>query len=440
MVENKMIRYSYQVEFIAALTQQIERLNPDCKTVIFIEPYGSVLPLLHRGVRSGFNIIILTANTDMRKVSLEILEAVTLSIQVDTVNDVDLMRLTQIIKKMTTIHAVIPGFEYFVPVAIKMANHLGLQTIRPDNIQQFRNKLLMREKLATAGVLIPRYKMIHSFDDLYSACELIGFPAVCKPVDAAGSVHVKKVTNQLEAFEAAECILYGNDILWGHQLAKQALYEEYIDGKEYSMEGTIANGKVNLFSITEKHLSDESEFIEIGHVANMPISPDLNDKLTDYLMDVIRVLQPINCPFHAEIRINQQGHPVLMEIAARLAGDRIGDLINYTTQTNYYDDIYSAYFGTVLSPVEHSGTIAGIRFFYRPCIDAFTHISGLEVTKQYHVDDFKIYYQQGEIIPSFPKPLRRLGHVIVSGNNYSDLMSALNAIDKSIIFHPMNRN
>lgn len=421
------------------INQAVNNINQNTKTILFIEPYGSTLSLLKRGFEKGYNIIIFTANSELRTVPGHIMALSKLIVQVDTANEAQVLDLAKQIHNKTGIDAVIPGFEYFVPVAAKLSEYFGLPGIDVATVLNLRDKSLMRKNLECAGINIPRYKIVASYDDLKNAMNSIGFPAVCKPVDAAGSVLVKKVANNQQAYQAASPILQNENKLWGYELSRSLLYEQYIDGKEYSVEGIISRGKVKHCSITEKFVSDESEFIEIGHIVNPPLDINLAMHIKKYVENVISVLKPDNCPFHAELRIASNGEPFLMEIAARLPGDKIGDLISLATNNNFFDDIYHAYLGESNHlDISHNATeqkqYAGIRFFYRPEIEKFTQVTGLQEAKSHLIEEIYVYYQANEMIPAFPKPLRRLGHVMMKSDVYQDLMTTLIMIDKSIIF------
>ncbi len=432
---NRLINYTSCKLFDLELTNYADKFRPDKKTIMFIEPYGAAVSLLKHGIELGYNIVILTANTDMRVIADDILSSVSLAIQVDTSNDERLVELGQRLYRQYDIDAVIPGFEYFVPAASKIASMLGLPGIDCKHVLNLRRKDSMRFLMENAGLAVPAYRLVYSLDNIQEAAASIGFPLICKPVDAAGSVHVRLVDNMEELVEAVSRILSGNDILWGYQLSKSVLLEEYIDGKEYSIEGVIQYGNVTYFGCTEKFVHDQRDFIEIGHIANAPVEVTLKRKIQDYIADVIKVLNADNCPFHAEIRLRKDGQPVLMEIAARLAGDRIAELINLARGINYFDYIYAAYLGEPLPAHPMSSCFAGIRFFYRPDVDCYSHVKGVDVLMHYQPEDVAIYYKPDCLIPAFPKPLRRLGHVIVKNTDYNKLATILSDADNAMQFY-----
>ncbi|MBN9231907.1 MAG: ATP-grasp domain-containing protein [Legionella sp.] len=430
-----LINYTEQPEFIELIVQGYKKFDLAKKTILFIEPYGAVLSLLKRGFEKKYNIIVLTANSDFRVVPDEILNQATISIKIDTANNHSVVDLAEKLYQQMSIDAVIPGFEYFVPIASKVSALLKVPGIDYKHVLNLRRKDLMRTALNKAGLNNPRYYFLTTLEDVNKAIAYIGFPAICKPIDAAGSVHVKKVKNKKELLEATNRILNGNDVLWGHKLSNLLLLEEYIDGKEYSLEGIVQDGGVVHFSTTEKFVSDQSEFIEIGHIVNAPIEQQLHTKIQSYIEQVIYVLGADNCPFHAEVRLRRDGEPVLMEIAARLAGDKIGDLLCLSRDINYFDYVYAAYLGIELPLEEMKNNYAGIRFFYRPHTDMFTTVTGVDAVKLQAVEDIAIYYKANEAIPEFPKPLRRLGHVIAKSDNYNKLSQMLHDIDSVIHFN-----
>lgn len=430
-----LIKYLDDDNFIKSITAEIRKFDTNFKTILFVEPYGSVLSLIQRAIEKKYNIIVLTANSDLRIVPNHILNNTGLCIQTDTANDQEIINLSLLLRSKLEIHTVIPGFEYFVPISAKISELLKLPGIDPQYVWNLRRKDLMRSLLNAANMQIPNYVLIKSLEELDEAIQTIGFPAVCKPIDAAGSVNVRRVTNRAELLDAATRILSNNDILWGYKLSNALLLEEYIPGKEYSIEGIVQAGQIIHCSITEKFVSDQIDFIEVGHVVNPPIDLQIKICIQQYIERVIRLLRADNCPFHAEIRLNKNNEPILMEIAARLAGDKIGELINLSKNINYFDYVLASYLGESIALPDTEDSSAGIRFFYRPQISQYSTVTGTDIIEKLPIENISMYYTPNTLIPDFPKPLRRLGHAIAKHDNYQELIKMLEEIDNRIIFH-----
>jgi hypothetical protein len=105
------------------------------------------------------------------------------------------------------------------------------------------------------------------------------------------------------------------------------LLEAYVDGPEFSVEGYVTGGQVHFVSVTEKLLSAEPYFVELGHIVQANLSESTIHAIKCYTTRVVNALGVNLGPVHCEIRLGQKG-PVVMELAARLAGDRICDLID----------------------------------------------------------------------------------------------------------------
>jgi len=435
MIMNTQLLATLDIKLVKHKIKKVAKnLNKSDKIILFIEPYGATISLLKRGLENGYKIIIFTANSELRTVPADIIALSILSFKVDTVNENDVLAIIKLLNEHMIINAVLPGFEYFLPIVATINHYIELPGISVPNIIQLRNKAIMREKLAQANIPIPKYHLVDSIEKMKIAMQKIPFPAICKPVDAAGSVNVKFVNHTPEAIKAATRILESKDVLWGHKISNLVLYEEYISGKEYSVEGIVSHDEVIFFSITEKFVSDEIEFIEIGHIVNPPLSEDLKDRIEKYIIDVISVLRPNHCPFHAEIRVKADGQPILMEIAARLAGDKIGELINLARGVNYFDYIYAAYLGEKKPLTIMRNDYAGIRFFYRPNISHISSISGISKARECAIDELCFYYRMNTPIPEFPKPLRRLCHVMMRGIDYIHIIKTLTDIDAMMKF------
>ena len=90
--------------------------------------------------------------------------------------------------------------------------------------------------------------------ELAAAAERVGFPAVLKPVESAGSVHVSRV-DSLDGLRAAYRRLAADSRTdFGRGLDGPVLLEEYLDGPEISVEGYVEDGRAVVLAVTTKLL------------------------------------------------------------------------------------------------------------------------------------------------------------------------------------------
>ena len=83
--------------------------------------------------------------------------------------------------------------ELAVPLATRLAEHLGLPTNSPASIDGARDKHATRAAMSKAGLPTPRNSLITSVDQLQQASDHVGYPAVIKPIHGAASLGVLRV-------------------------------------------------------------------------------------------------------------------------------------------------------------------------------------------------------------------------------------------------------
>ena len=113
-----------------------------------------------------------------------------------------------------------------------VANALGLPGIKFENAEAASNKIKMRERLRVAGVPIPQFKKVWSFEGLQDASKEIGFPLVLKPADNMGARGVMKIENEYileKAYHNAKNASPSGELI----------VEEYMQGPELSIDAYI---------------------------------------------------------------------------------------------------------------------------------------------------------------------------------------------------------
>jgi|GEM_PF-504236 len=415
---------------------QANHLSDTGQYILMVEPCLSSHVQINEALKKGYIPVVLNANSDHRKIPEKVLEKVALKFEVDTNDDEKVINMVKRLKKYIHFSAVVPGSEYYVPLTAKVAQELHLLGLTPEAALRARRKDLMRESLTQRGVQNPLFQKVSDPKNLSLALKKVGCPCIIKPIDFAGSVNVKKVHNVDEAEAAFKAILAhkGVDKEWGNRKIENAvLVEEYICGPEYSIEGFVNKQKINVVSMTEKFLSPEPDFVEVGHVVRGQL-PSHSETIEKYIQAVVEALELDYGPFHAEVRISDKG-PVLMEIAMRLAGDYIPRLIELATGVNYYENNFLLLMGQSLKLDRPKNTNIGITFFYRPDVEKINSNQYFhQILSRKDVLDAKPYYQEGDTIPAMPMEKHKLGYAIVEGQDVETLKKSMEEIEAKAQF------
>ncbi len=228
------------------------------------------------------------------------------------------------------IDRVICLWEPGVILAARLREELGTPGMTVEEVTPFRDKDIMKEIVAKAGIRTPKHKAATSAQGVRAAVTKIGYPAIIKPIAGAGSMDTYRVDNP-EQLKAAIAKL-------GH--VDHVNVEEFIDGEEYTYDTICVDGKMlyknigyyrprPLIARSEEWISpqtmclrdlDAPELAE-GHEMGRAVLEALNMK-TGFT--------------HMEWYRKSDGEVVFGEIAVRPAGARTVDLMNYVSDIDLF--------------------------------------------------------------------------------------------------------
>lgn len=405
------------------------------KNILIIEPSSAALELLPTAKAMGLNVFVFNANKDERIIPSNYIPYIDKIIMIDTY-DIDLMTNTfHLINNSNLISAIIPGSEYHVPIASELSEKFNLRGVSRKHVSTLRIKSDTRDRLNEKGVRCPRYAIVKNNIELSTASEYVKFPCVIKPVASAGSIHVSRADNFYELSQAYESMQSDPWTELGKGIGNKALVEEYINGEEFSIEGYIDDKHINIISVTKKFLSKEPFFVEMGHIVPANINNILEEKIKNYLNDVIHALEINIGIFHAEIRVDKKG-PVLIEIAGRLPGGRISDLIYLAKGINFYEIMLQSYLGLpVKIDLNITRQYAGMCYFELNGKTKFISILGIENLSQapgFH--ELKLLKKPGEYVTPLKDFSGRIAYCIFTRPTFEEIATALETAKSTLKF------
>jgi biotin carboxylase len=414
-----------------------EPKSTSIQRIVIVEPISSGVALIDEAKSMGLEVIIASFDRDDRQIPKALRDRIDGLIVVDT-NDENALTETLISFAWgVRVDAIIPGFEYFVPIVSKVNAKLNLPGLPLESVDAVRIKSLMRQRLQSQGVKVPTYAIADSLSELEVAASRIGFPSVLKPVDSAGSIHVSKVDSMVDLRNAYAAIRADMCPDLNRQLSKEVQLEAYVDGSEYSIEGFVVHGKPQIVSITEKLLGPEPYFVELGHIVGAELPPETVKTIQNYVEKVVVALGVTLGPFHCEIRLGCDG-PVVIELGARLPGDHICELIALARGISLPRIMIEAYLGSTPSTAETVSSakyFAGIRFFTVLGLTHYTQVTGFkEIEAEPGFVKSGLSIQAGETIPPLIDFRGRLGFAIFTASTYQEIQNKLAFADRLITF------
>lgn len=400
-------------------------------TVLIIEPRSSGLELVTRAHELGHTVIVLSSATGPGQDPSKADRVIT----ADTRDRAAALDVIRALHAESPLDAVLPGFEHYVSLAAHAAAALGLPGIAPDGVEPLCHKHRMRRALDAAGLDQPRYRVVSGARSAAAAYAELGPVCVVKPVDQSGSLDVRRAGCEEEAVGAFRRALRsgrGN----GSRGLGLVLVEEYVRGPEYSVEGYVEDGRVHVLAVTEKILGAEPHFVEVGHIVPARLEARTADRIRSY---VVRVLEAVALgigPFHAELRMSARG-PLLMEVAARLPGDRIPDLLRLACGHDLYEIMLRCYLGlpNPAPATRRTGARAGIRYFLRPGLDTYREFRVDPVIESDpRVREIGVLLPPGSALPDPGSSAGRLGYVLAAGASYRETAGVLRRAERAVTF------
>lgn len=209
-------------------------------------------------------------------------------------------------------------------IVAKVGNALGLNTISEKSALLATNKAYMRNSFAKNNVPIPQYRICFSEEECMKAVCDIGFPAIIKPSDNAGSRGISYIDNKSNI---AEAYVYAKE----NSMEGVVLVEEFLHGTEVSVEAFVENGNISIIQVTDKITTGAPHFVEMGHDQPSAHNAKTIQEISDITKCAIKSLEIEGGPIHAELKITENGVKVI-ELGARLGGDHIStDLVMLST-------------------------------------------------------------------------------------------------------------
>ena len=113
------------------------------------------------------------------------------------------------------------------------------------------------------------------------------------------------------------------------------LFEEFIVGKEFSVESFTFNNETTVLAITEK--IKDSYMNEVGHIIPAKLPKHIYESIERYVINVNKALGIFNSVNHTEVILKQDNSIEIVETHFRMGGGMIGRLLQNTFGKNVVD-------------------------------------------------------------------------------------------------------
>lgn len=228
------------------------------------------------------------------------------------------------------IDRVLANWEVLVLAAARLRERLGLPGMSYDTVRGFRDKQLMKERVAAAGLRVPRAARARTVAEAEAVAEQFGYPLVVKPIAGAGSADTYQVDSAAELAR----------VLTLTQHVPEVSVEEFIAGDEFTFDTVCVGGA--------------PAFMNVAQYLPKPLIARSNEWVSPVIVTVRHLEQPAIADgvalgkqvlgalgmgdgfTHMEWFKKPDGEVVFGEIGCRPGGAHLVDQMNYTCDIDLF--------------------------------------------------------------------------------------------------------
>ncbi|AJE81294.1 MULTISPECIES: ATP-grasp domain-containing protein [Streptomyces] len=290
----------------------------------------------------------------------------------------------------------------------EVADALGRPGNTPAAVHRVRTKDAARAALAERGFRQPAFRVCTTAAEAAAFLAEHKGPWVVKPRDAMGSEGVSKISGPGE-LDAAVAFL--------PEAGEPFIVEQYVEGREYSVEGVFLGGEPHALAVTDKEKLPPPYFFETEYVIPAIVPEELRAEIVREVTAALTALDLRYGQFHVELWATEDG-VVLGEFHVRNAGGWIHRMLRHVVPgLEWFGLVFDDALGlpvdrAALAPVKGSAAR-----FLTPQPGRVVSVDGWdEVLAHPAVLYAELRVAEGDIIPAPRSVEDRMGVIVVGAD------------------------
>lgn len=302
-------------------------------TLLVLSSYFKGNPFLQEAKKLGAHVILVTIE-ELRdeawaRDSVDeffVLQVPGLSQQPDTTYAVSYLARTRNIDRIVALD------DFDVETAADLREHLRMPGMTASHARYFRDKLAMRTRAQERGVPIPPFVHTLNHAKVGEYLATVPGPWVHKPRGEASAMGIHKIHHPDELWRRLEALGDRQSFF---------LLEQFIPGDVYHVDSVVWDGNV-VFSAANKYGMPPMTVYQGGGVfatSSLPYDSAEEQALQSINREVIHAMDLHRGVTHAEfIRSHADGHFYFLEMASRVGGAGIDQMVEHATGVNLWSE------------------------------------------------------------------------------------------------------
>lgn len=316
--------------------------------------------------------------------------------------------------------AVDPG----VITASYVQNQMNLPSFGPyESVEILQNKDKFRKFLSDNGFNTPWAFGFSDKQEALSSADRFSYPLIVKPTDAAGSKGVTKVD---EVSDLSDAI----DYAFAHSLKGNIIIEEFIEKEGNSSDSDCfsLNGELKVATFSAQRFDENAAGVFTPAAFSWPSTMSMQacDELREEIQRLLTLLHMRTSIYNVETRVGKNGKPYIMEVSPRGGGNRLAEMVRYSTGVDMITACVRAAMGDEIGDIEQKS----LEGYWAEVIlhaDKDGVFQGLSVSPEVQpfVIEEDLWVRQGDFVHSFEAANDAIGTLVLRFETQGDLESVL---------------
>ena len=247
-----------------------------------------------------------------------------------------------------------------VPVMAYVAEKMNLAGNSIESSVWSTNKNEMRKRFAKYNLPIPQFSEVFSLNDAKNFLSNTKKDLIIKPADRSGSLGVQLVPREHSNEELSQWV----DTAINSSFSKTAIIEEFIVGREISVEYISFKGEHYFLNTTDKVTSGSPHYVEIEQHQPALINENILDDVKKIVPKALNALGITIGASHTELLIDHNNKIWITEVGSRMGGDFIGsNLTKLSTGYDFVEAVINLSLGDFSPPEINKSLYSGVLFY-----------------------------------------------------------------------------
>ena len=300
--------------------------------VVYLSPgFPAEMPLFVRGLAQVGAKVFGVGDQPRAALSAEVRESLADYLQVGSFGDenkvVDEVRRWLRGRNVDRVECL---WERLMYLAARLREAFGVPGMSMEQTIVFRDKEKMKVAVERAGLRVPRHGRARTKQEAWAAVERVGYPAIVKPIDGAGSKDTFRCNDRAEFEQALQRTVHVTEMS----------VEEIVEGEEMTYDTVCADGRILFENVAwyrpKPMILAQNPWISMQNIVLRDIQAEMPRPGVELGHAVLKAMGFQSGFTHMEWFRTPKGEAVFGEIGGRPPGARLVHAMNYSCDVDLF--------------------------------------------------------------------------------------------------------